>query len=199
MRRPLLFRTSAVVGGRFDLDALQGDTIRVGRAIEISQFGRRAARKRWSSTEIMRPCECERPTRVGRLAMLASVGATLLLELDPRELVAMYFVRAVGKSQKPCCGIGGRKSEIIAGSSAANLAKADIPSRVRDRLHDPHAILGGLPHAAVTLKAASRRTGHNSNSWPSVGRSTPPPLSFPTKTFQLMKIVSLSPLQSRVD
>jgi hypothetical protein len=70
MRRPLLFRTSAVVGGRFDLDGLQGDTIRVGRAIEISQFGRRAARKRWSSTEIMRPCECERPTRVGRLGPL---------------------------------------------------------------------------------------------------------------------------------
>jgi hypothetical protein len=40
MRRPLLFRISAVVGGRFDLDGLQGDTIRVGRAIEISQFGR---------------------------------------------------------------------------------------------------------------------------------------------------------------
>ena len=33
----------------------------------------------------------------------------------------------------------------------------------------------------------------------SVGRSTPPPLSFTTKTFRLMKIGSLSPLQSRVD
>lgn len=78
-------------------------------------------------------------------------------------------------------------------------AKADIPSRVRNRLYRPRAILGRLPHAAVTLKAASCRTGHNSNSRPSVGRSTPPPLSCPTKTFRLMKIGSLSPLQSRVD
>src|SRR5580693_2342072 len=72
------------------------------------------------------------------------------------------------------------------------------PECLRDMLHRTHAIVGRLPHAAVTLKAASRRTGHNSNSWPSVGRSTPPPLSFTTKTFRLMKIGSLSPLQSRV-
>jgi hypothetical protein len=78
-------------------------------------------------------------------------------------------------------------------------AKADIPLRVRDRLRRPHAILGGLPHVAVTLKAASRRTGHNSNPWPSVGSSTSAPLSFPTKTFRLTKIGSSSPFQSRVD